>query len=445
MNSTSTIAALSTAYGKSAIGIIRVSGTNVPKIIKSHLSHELLPRLATNTIFSDSKGNEIDDVIAIFYEGPNSYTGEDMLEIQCHGNPVILDHVLCVMCQKYATHSKPGEFTERAFLNNKIDLAQAEAIADIINASNINASKAALISLQGSFSTKVGSIDSSLISLRAYVEASINFPEDSSPDIYSQDVSNKVDALLKDLSVLSDSVNEGIAVNQKPVVAIIGKPNVGKSSLANILAGEKRSIVSDNPGTTRDAISHDIYLDKTNITLVDTAGIRNTANSIESAGITMTKDAITRSSLVLYLVDDAVGFDDSDLAILENNNVGNYWLIINKIDLTDNPEPSVSNNTNKTIRISVLKKTGIDLLRQELSSALVPNDQTVGTARARHRMLLNNVTEHLYLSKKYNDNHQIDLVAEELRIAHQEMLKIKGGDINEELLDKIFSEFCIGK
>ena len=179
MNSTSTIAALSTAYGKSAIGIIRVSGTNVPNIIKSHLSHELLPRLATNTIFSDSKGNEIDDVIAIFYEGPNSYTGEDMLEIQCHGNPVILDHVLCVMCQKYATHSKPGEFTERAFLNNKIDLAQAEAIADIINASNINASKAALISLQGSFSTKVGSIDSGLISLRAYVEASINFPEDS--------------------------------------------------------------------------------------------------------------------------------------------------------------------------------------------------------------------------------------------------------------------------
>ena len=159
----------------------------------------------------------------------------------------------------------------------------------------------------------------------------------------------------------------------------------------------------------------------------------------------MTKDAITRSSLVLYLVDDVVGFDDSDLAILENNNVGNYWLIINKIDLTDNPEPSVSNNINKTIRISVLKKTGIDLLRQELSSALVPNDQTVGTARARHRVLLNNVTEHLYLSKKYNDNHQIDLVAEELRIAHQEMLKIKGGDINEDLLDKIFSEFCIGK
>ena len=164
-----------------------------------------------------------------------------------------------------------------------------------------------------------------------------------------------------------------------------------------------------------------------------------------AAGITMTKDAITRSSLALYLVDDAVGFDDSDLAILENNKVDNYWLIINKIDLTDNPEPSVSYNTNKTIRISVLKKTGIDLLRQELSSALVPNDQTVGTARARHRMLLNNVTEHLYLSKKYNDNHQIDLVAEELRIAHQDMLRIKGGDINEDLLDKIFSEFCIGK
>ena len=445
MNSSSTIAALSTAYGKSAIGIIRVSGKNVLTIIRSFLSHKLLPRVATNTVFIDTSGNEIDDVIAIYYEAPNSYTGEDMLEIQCHGNPVILDHVLSVICRKYATHSKPGEFTERAFLNNKIDLAQAEAIADIINASNINASKAALISLQGSFSTKVESIDSDLISLRAYIEASINFPEDNSPDVYSKSVSDKIDALLIDLSVIIDSVNKGIAVNQKPVISIVGKPNVGKSSLANILAGEQRSIVSDNPGTTRDSIPHDIYLDKTNITLIDTAGIRHTDNSIESAGITMTKEAITRSSLTLYLIDETVGFDDTDLAIIQNNNIDNYWLVVNKIDLSDNPKPSISNNTNKTIRISVLEKIGIDLLVQELSSALIPNDQTVGTARARHLGLLNNVTEHLYLSKKYNDNHQIDLVAEELRIAHQDMLRIKGGDINEDLLDKIFSEFCIGK
>ena len=159
----------------------------------------------------------------------------------------------------------------------------------------------------------------------------------------------------------------------------------------------------------------------------------------------MTKEAITRSSLTLYLIDEGVGFDDADLAIIEKNNIDNYWLIINKIDLTDNPKPSISNNINKTIRISVLENIGIDLLVHELSTALIPNDQTVGTARARHLGLLNNVTEHLYLSKKYNDNHQIDLVAEELRIAHQDMLRIKGGDINEDLLDKIFSEFCIGK
>ena len=170
-----------------------------------------------------------------------------------------------------------------------------------------------------------------------------------------------------------------------------------------------------------------------------------TSTIFESAGITMTKEAITRSSLTLYLIDETVGFDDTDLAIIQNNNIDNYWLVVNKIDLSDNPKPSISNNTNKTIRISVLEKIGIDLLVQELSSALIPNDQTVGTARARHLGLLNNVTEHLYLSKKYNDNHQIDLVAEELRIAHQDMLRIKGGDINEDLLDKIFSEFCIGK
>ena len=213
MNSSSTIAALSTAYGKSAIGIIRVSGKNVLAIIKSFLSHTLLPRVATNTVFIDNSGNEIDDVIAIYYKAPNSYTGEDMLEIQCHGNPVILDHVLSVICRKYATHSKPGEFTERAFLNNKIDLAQAEAIADIINATNINASKAALISLQGSFSTKIESINSDLLSLRAYIEASINFPEDNSPDVYSKSISDKIDALLIDLSVITESVNKGIALS----------------------------------------------------------------------------------------------------------------------------------------------------------------------------------------------------------------------------------------
>ena len=445
MNSATTIAAISTAHGKSAIGIIRVSGNNVKKIVKSHLSVDLSPRIATNTKFVDNDGKPIDDVIAIFYPRPNSYTGEDMLEVQCHGNPVILDYVLSVLCDKHAVHSQPGEFTERAFLNNKIDLTQAEAVADIINATNINASKAAFSSLQGVFSLKVESSANELLSLRAIIEAYINFPEDDSPSITKTKTKILIDKLLSSVVELVESAEAGIAINQKPVIAIIGKPNVGKSSLANLLLGENRSIVSPEPGTTRDAISHDIFLDRTNITLIDTAGIRNTKNKIEKAGMSMSIEASDKSTLTLYLVDDLEGFKEDDADIIDTNNIVNYWIISNKIDLSSDKEPSVSYQNKKTIRISVLENIGIDNLMAELSKEFIPSDQTVGTARARHLEQLNNVIEHLYMSKKYNDNHQLELVAEELKLAHQNMLRIKGGDVSEDLLDRIFSDFCIGK
>lgn len=445
MSSVNTIAAISTAHGKSAIGIVRVSGNNVKKLIKTHLDDDLLPRVATNTKFIDNTGDPIDDVIAIFYPSPNSYTGEDMLEVQCHGNPVILDTVLSILCLKHSVHSKPGEFTERAFANNKIDLAQAEAVADIINATNISASKAALSSLQGSFSLKVELSSNELLSLRANIEAYINFPEDDSPIITTTKTNTFIDKLLRDIRALVESAEAGIAINQKPVIAIIGKPNVGKSSLANSLLCENRSIVSPEPGTTRDAISHDVYFDRTNITLIDTAGIRNTKNEIEKAGISMSIEAANRSTLALYLVDDVVGFKEDDANIIEDNNIENYWIISNKIDLSSNSKPYVSYKNKKTIRISVLKNIGLDILMAELSKEFIPSDQTVGTARARHLEQLNNVIEHLYMSKKYNDNHQLELVAEELRLAHQNMLQITGGDVSEDLLDRIFSEFCIGK
>tara|TARA_B100001778_G_scaffold94884_1_gene77491 strand:+ start:1823 stop:3160 length:1338 start_codon:yes stop_codon:yes gene_type:complete len=445
MNSVNTIAAISTAHGKSAIGIVRVSGNNVKKLIKTHLDDDLLPRVATNTKFIDNTGDPIDDVIAIFYPSPNSYTGEDMLEVQCHGNPVILDNVLSILCQKHSVHSKPGEFTERAFANNKIDLAQAEAVADIINATNISASKAALSSLQGSFSLKVELSSNELLSLRANIEAYINFPEDDSPIITTTKTNTFIDKLLRDIRALVESAEAGIAINQKPVIAIIGKPNVGKSSLANSLLCENRSIVSPEPGTTRDAISHDVYFDRTNITLIDTAGIRNTKNEIEKAGMSMSIEAANRSTLALYLVDDVEGFKEDDANIIEDNNIENYWIISNKIDLSSDSKPSVSYKNKKTIRISVLKTIGLDILMAELSKEFIPSDQTVGTARARHLEQLNNVIEHLYMSKKYNDNHQLELVAEELRLAHQNMLQITGGDVSEDLLDRIFSEFCIGK
>tara|TARA_B100001564_G_scaffold316535_1_gene291947 strand:- start:371 stop:1708 length:1338 start_codon:yes stop_codon:yes gene_type:complete len=440
-----TIAAISTPYGKSALGVIRVSGENVLKIIDIFFNRNLKPRQATNTFIMDDTGQIIDDVIAIYYESPHSYTGEDMLEIQCHGNPIILDTVLSILCDKFAAHSKPGEFTERAFMNNKIDLTQVEAIADIINATNVNAAKSALLSLQGNFSNKINLLIDDLLGLRAAIEAAINFPEDDSPDATTSFVSNKIKKLLEDISHIISSVDNGIKINQKPIITIVGKPNVGKSSLANILLGEQHSIVSDEPGTTRDAIKHDLVLDKSHISIIDTAGIRSTENKIESAGISMTQKVISGSTHTLYLVDDAIGFNEEDSNIIKNNNIESFWIVSNKIDLSSNKQPSVTQQKHKRIRVSILKNLGIDMLKAELSKLITPNDQSTGTARARHLDHLNNVAEHLYLSKKYNDNHHLELVAEELKIVHSHLVQIKGGDVNEDLLDKIFSEFCIGK
>ena len=445
MKSDITIAAISTSYGRSAIGVIRVSGKNVTKIIETFIGKALAPRRAVNTTIKDELGNVLDDVIAIYYKSPNSYTGEDMLEIQCHGNPVILDNILSVICTKHASHSEPGQFTERAFVNNKIDLTQVEAVADIINATSINAAKSALLSLQGSFSKSIDELIENILLARASIEASINFPEDDSPDESTLIIGKKIDKIIKNVSEIILSVGKGISINQQPIITVIGKPNVGKSSLVNLLLGEEHSIVSNRPGTTRDAIKNNLVLDNTNISIIDTAGIRSTSSEIESAGISMTRKAAQSSTLTLYLVDDNIGFDEEDRSIISRNNIDNFWIISNKIDLTSEQDASISTKQKKTIRLSVLKNIGIDLLREELSKSLITNDQSVGTARARHLNHLNNVLEHLYLSIKYNDNHDLELVAEELKISHAEMIRIKGGDINEDLLDKIFSDFCIGK
>ena len=234
----------------------------------------------------------------------------------------------------YARLSRPGEFTERAFLNNKIDLVQAEAIADLINASHISASKAAMITLQGNFSKNIELLIEEVLVLRANIEACINFPEDDSPDNSNKNNFNAINSLIAKLSKLIKSVDNGIVVNKTPIITIIGKPNVGKSSLANLLLGEQGSIVSSTPGTTRDALHHEVVLAKNNITIIDTAGLRKTSDSIELQGIEITKKSINTASLVLYVVDDSLGFDTEDKALIAENKINNYWVVNNKIDLT---------------------------------------------------------------------------------------------------------------
>lgn len=445
MASVQTIAAISTPFGRSAIAVIRISGPNTLKIVETYLSKRLKPRNATNCRIYDDQNKAIDDIIAIFYTSPNSFTGEDMLEIQCHGNPAILNYIMLVVCKTYARQSNPGEFTERAFMNNKIDLIQAEAIADIINASNVSASTAAMLSLQGNFSKKINDVIAKVLSLRARIEASINFPEDDTPEISCKE--NRVDynVICIALENIINSTIIGIKINQNPNITIVGKPNVGKSSLANLLLGESRSIVSEIPGTTRDALYTELSLDKANVTIIDTAGLRKTDDPIELEGIKITKRSIEQSTLVLYVVDSTIGFSDDDKELILENKIDNYWLIYNKTDLTPNSEYSHAGDRGIVFYISSLTGKGINVLKKQLVNRSITDDETAGTARARHLDLLKSTLENLYLSAKYNDNYQLELAAEELRRSHNLLASIIGSDVDEDLLDKIFSEFCIGK
>jgi len=445
MKETETIAAISTAYGNAAVGIVRVSGKSVQNIIKKHIGNILLPRLATNTLIKNNEGKVLDEVIAIFYKTPKSYTGEDMLEIQSHGNPVILNNIMDCLCEKYARLAAPGEFTERAFLNNKIDLLQAEAVMDIINSTNSNAAKSAIKSLQGNFSEKIKNIKSMILDSRSAIEADINFPEDELPNIQFEKHNQSLSAIVVELESAIKLAINGVAINCKTSFAIVGKPNVGKSSLSNLLLGEQGSIVSSRPGTTRDTIRHEINFKKNTVTFYDTAGLRSTDDEIESEGIDLTKKTILKSSIVLYVVDDMHGFDKADKQIIKDNNVNDYWVINNKIDKTNKSPSYITENSIKIFNISVLKNLGVDLLINEITNLNSISDENIGTARQRHVDLLKKILDHLYMAKKYNNNQGLDIAAEELRLAHHATDEILGGQPNEELLDKVFSDFCIGK
>ena len=431
-----TITALATPPGRGGIGVVRVSGP-----LSSHVALTILgklpqPRKAEYLPFKDASGECIDIGLAIYFEGPHSFTGEDVLELQGHGGPVVMDLLLKSVLSLGVRMARPGEFSERAFLNDKLDLAQAEAIADLIESSSERAARSALRSLQGEFSKRVRQLVDALVKLRMYVESAIDFPEE------------EID-FLADASLTLSEARQGQLLREGMTVVIAGKPNAGKSTLLNQLTGRESAIVTEIPGTTRDVLREHIQLDGMPLHIIDTAGLREGADVVEREGIRRAWQEISQADQILYVVDasqhENIG-QDPLLQQLQEAGPG-ITIVYNKVDLLEK-KPSLTSGQFKQLSISAKTGVGVEELRDYLKSCV--GFQTIGEgsfmARRRHLEALHAALNHTLQGQQQLDNyHAGELLAEELRQAQQQLAQITGEFSADDLLGKIFSSFCIGK
>ena len=441
-----TIAAVATAPGAGGIGIVRLSGADAAAIAQTLASVELQPRHAHYVAMRDARGDLIDRGLALWFPGPHSFTGEDVVELQIHGAPVVLARLLARCIELGARHARAGEFSERAFLNGKIDLAQAEAIADLIAAQSDAQARAALRSLQGEFSMRVNALLKTLIDARLHVEAAIDFPEEEIDFLADGQILAKLDAIASSLESLLRDAERGQRLRDGLHAVIIGAPNAGKSSLLNALAGSDRAIVTDIAGTTRDLLREAVNIDGIEITLVDTAGLRESPDVIESEGIRRARAELLRADLAILVVapEDEVRID----ALRTEVPTGAAVLVVhNKSDLADRSsiEPI---DANDHVHVSAKTGIGLDHLRAAIRRHAGLGDGAEGSfsARARHVAALQRVREALA-----NARHRLvhdragELVAEELRLAQHALSEITGEFSADDLLGVIFSSFCIGK
>jgi tRNA modification GTPase len=443
------IAAISTAPGRGGIGIVRVSGSGCRAIAAALLGEVPVPRMAELHRFLDRSGEPIDEGLALFFPAPNSYTGEDVLELQGHGGPVVLDLVLQRVLELGARPAEAGEFTQRAFLNGKLDLAQAEAIADLIDSGSSQAARAALRSLQGEFSSQVHELAEAVTELRIWVEAAIDFPEEEIDFLRDHALTGRMELIRSRFAAITETARQGHLLRDGLTIVIAGRPNAGKSSLLNRLAGYDAAIVTATAGTTRDVLRERIEIDGLPLHVLDTAGLRPAGDDIEREGIRRARREIERADRVLFVVDasdaEAVAALDEDLAALPAPVP--CTLIFNKIDRTTEPPASTAASPPQ-IRLSVATGAGVELLRGHLKDCVGfhPAGSGALSARTRHLDALRRARAHVEQAHRLLvERHAGELVAEELHDAQRGLGEITGEVSSDELLGRIFASFCIGK
>ena len=449
LNASKTIAAISTAAGAGGIGVIRISGPLALKIGKKISGGELLPRIANFKSFKDLNGSLIDQGLILFFPAPNSFTGEDIIELQCHGGRVVTQSILNFCIKNGANLAEPGEFTKRAFLNNKIDLAQAESVADLINASTEEAALSAANSLSGKFSIEINNLLKHLIELRMYVEACLDFPEEDIDFINEGNVKDKLQNLSYTMINIMNAASQGQLLRDGISLVLVGQPNVGKSSLLNQLSGEDKAIVTDIPGTTRDAITIDINLNGIPLNIIDTAGLRETDDPIEKFGIDKTWSSLEKGHIALFLVDVGKGITDYEKSIVNRfpKEIKRIW-IYNKIDLIKTKAKVEQINNDQIVYMSAKTGEGLSLLKKVILNTVgfegnVEGNQSKFMARKRHLEALEKV--HQSIQRAQLNITSAELIAEELTIAQQCLSSITGSFTSDDLLGEIFSKFCIGK
>jgi tRNA modification GTPase len=442
--------AIATPPGRGGIGVIRVSGPAAGQIAAAILGERPHPRRAVYREFVDEQNNAIDQGIALYFPAPRSFTGEDVLELHGHGGPVVLDLLLQRLVTLGARLARPGEFSERAFLNGKLDLAQAEAVADLIESGTTAAARAAVRSLQGEFSRRVHEIVDGLIALRTYVEAAIDFPDEEVELLDEKKIGAELKALSGALAALMESAHQGSLLRDGMTVVLAGRPNAGKSSLLNALAGRDAAIVSAIPGTTRDLLHEHLHVDGMPLHVIDTAGLRDCPDEIESEGMRRAKLAMARADRILLVIDDAVSEDFAeDAAILAHlPSELERTVVRNKIDLTGRVPGAGRDRYGAEIAVSAKTGAGLDDLCAHLKCCVGYRAAGEGefTARRRHLDAIHRTRSHVEAALEQSTGARAgELMAEELRLAQLALAEITGEFSSEDLLGRIFSTFCIGK